>query len=149
MRPGATMVERLTGGCVCGNVRYSTDGPPMRVTACHCTWCRRRTGTAFGAEAVFPADGVRLRGDPLRSYRHRSDLSGRWLEQDFCSACGANIGLRLEAVPTLRSLSIGSFDDLAWLASGEVTVRHVFARSRLGISLIPPDVETHERHFRD
>ena len=98
---------------------------------------------------MFPLGGVHLQGDSLRAYRHRSDLSGRWLEQDFCSACGSNIGLRLEAVPDLRSLSIGSFDDPSWMDSPGTVVRHVFIRSRLGISLIPEHVETHETHFRN
>jgi len=84
----------------------------------------------------------------LRRYRHVSDLSGRWLEQDFCAACGSNIGLRLEAVPDIRSLSIGSFDDRAWLDAPALLVRHVFTRSRLAVSLIPDHVEAHERHFR-
>ena len=138
----------LAGGCVCGDVRYETAGAPLRITACHCTWCRRRTGAAFGVECVFPTDDVRVRGSALRSYRHRSDVSGRWLEQDFCSACGSNIGLRLEAVPDVRSLSIGSFDDLSWMDSPDIVVRHVFVRSRLDIALIPDHVETHAAHFR-
>ena len=139
----------LNGGCVCGDVRYSTDGPPARVTVCHCTWCQRRTGSAFGTECVFAMEAVRIEGASPRSYRHRSDVSGRWVEQDFCSTCGSNIGLRLEALPDIRSLSLGTFDDLAWLDAPGTIVRHVFTRSRLGISDIPDDVERFERHFRD
>ena len=139
----------LTGGCVCGRVRYHTTSLPMRVTVCHCTWCQRRTGTAFGAECVFLLKDVTIDGDSLHSYRHVSDISGRWIEQDFCSACGSNIGLRLEAVPEIRSLSIGSFDDRSWIDSEEIAIRHVFTRSQLGICKIPADVERYKMHFRD
>ena len=142
------VTPNLVGGCTCGAVRYVTDGLPARITVCHCTWCQRRTGTAFGTECVFPIEAVRIEGDRLRSYRHRSDLSGRWIEQDFCPACGSNIGLRLEAVPEIRSLSLGSFDDRSWVESARITVRHVFARSRLPVSAIPAGVERHELHFR-
>lgn len=120
----------LAGGCVCGDVRYSTDGAPLRITACHRAWCRRRTGSAFGVECVFPVEKVRVQGTALRSYRHHSDASGRWLERDFCSACGSNIGLLLEAVPDIRSLSIGSFDDLWWMDSSRNGRRSSGCRSR-------------------
>lgn len=139
----------LLGGCVCGEVRYVAKGLPARITICHCKWCQRRTGTAFGTECVFMIGAVRIHGKSLRSYRHYSDLSGRWIEQDFCSVCGSNIGLRLEACPEIRSLAIGSFDDKSWIANPDVEVRHVFARSQLGLSLIPNDVERYEMHFRN
>ena len=142
------VVSDLVGGCVCGAVRFAATSLPLRITICHCIWCQRRTGTAFGTECVFPVDAVSVQGEPLRAYRHRSDLSGRWIEQDFCAACGSNVGLRLEAVPELRSLAIGGFDDRSRIESADVPVRHVFTRSRSPVSLIPDGVETHELHFR-
>jgi hypothetical protein len=48
----APLIER-NGGCVCGSIRFKATGEPLRVTICHCTWCQRRTGTAFGTEVVF------------------------------------------------------------------------------------------------
>jgi hypothetical protein len=71
------MAQRNEGGCVCGAVRYVADGDPERVTVCHCTWCQRRTGSAFGVEAVFKMEAVSLAGDAVRTYRHVSDESGR------------------------------------------------------------------------
>src|SRR6185503_12806085 len=96
-------IERA-GGCVCGAVRYVTAGEPERVTLCHCMWCQRRTGTAFGTEVVFLKERVILSGIKSGSYRHISDESGRWLEIYFCPRCGTNLGLTLEAVPTIRSV---------------------------------------------
>ena len=84
----------------------------------------------------------------MRSYRHRSDVSGRWLEQDFCAGCGSAIGLRLEAVPDIRSLAIGSFDETRWFDGTSVPVRHVFTRSRLSLTWIPDDAERYEMYFR-
>jgi hypothetical protein len=34
----------LTGGCLCGAVRYRTGTPNVPPTLCHCTSCRRATG---------------------------------------------------------------------------------------------------------
>ena len=46
------------GGCVCGAVRYRAEGMPLRVTACHCTMCQRRTGSAFGVGAYYVSRGT-------------------------------------------------------------------------------------------
>jgi hypothetical protein len=140
------MMQR-TGGCMCGAVRFKTTGKPSRVTICHCTWCQRRTGTAFGTEVVFNGDQVEVTGDVAR-YRHTSDESGRWLDVEFCRRCGTNLGFTLEAVPGVRTLPAGAFDDPTWITAARQKVRHVFLRSRREWSDLSPHVEQYERHFR-
>jgi hypothetical protein len=142
------MREQHEGGCVCGAVRYVVQGEPERVTVCHCTWCQRRTGTAFGVEAVFKLENVTITGDSRRTYRHISDQSGRWLDQDFCARCGANIGFTLEAVPGIRTLAAGSFDDPSWINRRRTSFRYVFVRSARDWSTLPAGVEQYEAHFR-
>lgn len=135
------------GGCVCGAIRFTATGEPLRVTICHCTWCQRRTGTAFGTEVVFESGQVTLRGEAAR-YRHLSDQSGRWLDLEFCPRCGTNLGFTLEAAPGLRTLPAGAFDDPSWIRAERYKFRHVFVRSRRGWSDLSPLVETYEQHFR-
>jgi hypothetical protein len=142
------MAERHEGGCVCAGVRYVAHGDPDRVTVCHCTWCQRRTGSAFGVEAVFAADAVTLTGDTLRTYRHVSDESGRWLDQQFCSRCGTNIGITLEAVPGIRTIAAGTFDDPSWIDSDRCAFRYVYLRSAQDWSELPAGVEQYDAHFR-
>jgi hypothetical protein len=142
------MTIEHTGGCVCGACRFRAMGAPLRVTICHCTWCQRRTGTAFGTEVVFNAEQVELAGTELARYRHVSDESGRWLDIAFCRRCGGNLGFTLEAVPGLRTLPAGSFDDPAWIRPQSLPFRHVYLRSRREWSELSPLVETYEQHFR-
>src|SRR5262245_4018306 len=123
-------LERHEGGCVCGGVRFRALGAPLRVTVCHCTWCQRRTGTAFGTEVVYLRDQVELLGQTIARYRHISDESGRWLEIEFCSRCRSNLGFTLEAVPGIRTLPAGAFDDPSWISPEQCKFRHVFTRSR-------------------
>lgn len=137
------------GGCVCGSVRYSVQSAPLRVTVCHCTWCQRRTGSAFGVEAVFLKDDVTISGDSLRTYRHVSDRSGRWLDQFFCGTCGTNIGIALESVPKIRTIAAGTFDDPSWISRDTVDFSYVYLRSALDWSTLPQGVDWHEAHFRD
>ncbi|MEJ8569375.1 GFA family protein [Elongatibacter sediminis] len=51
-------MSQLTGGCFCGVVRYTIDGPLVRARSCHCSRCRKvfsGAGSAF-AELRKPAD---------------------------------------------------------------------------------------------
>lgn len=142
------MTQFREGGCVCGSIRFRAEGEPLRVTVCHCTWCQRRTGTAFGTEVVYPQAQVELSGEPLSRYRHVSDESGRWLEVEFCGRCGSNLGFTLEAAPGIRTLPAGAFDDASWIRPEAQTFRQVFMRSRRNWGDEHPLVEAHERHFR-
>jgi len=137
-----------TGQCVCGEVSYSIDGEPKRITICHCKWCQRRTGSAFGVEVVFDENQITINDQSVTRYRHLSDESGRWLDQHFCRKCGSNIGFTLEAVPGIRTIAAGTFDDPLWLQSKSVQRIHVFTRSAQDWASIPEDVERYEKHFR-
>ena len=141
-------MDEHAGGCVCGSVRYVVQGDPERVTVCHCTWCQRRTGSAFGVEAVFPEDQVSVTAGTVKTYRHHSDESGRWLDQHFCADCGANIGFTLEAVPGIRTIAAGTFDDPSWIDPARYPFRYVFMRSARHWSETPEGAERYEQHFR-
>jgi hypothetical protein len=74
----------LTGGCVCGGVRYEVSEPFTGSGYCHCTRCQRRTGTAASANAA------------TRSLRivQGEDLVSEWTPEGgftkaFCSRCGS------------------------------------------------------------
>lgn len=142
------MTKLHFGGCVCGAVRFQVDGAPTRVTICHCKWCQRRTGSAFAVEPVFGIDQVRILQGEFTRYRHISDESGRWLELESCPVCCSTIGFTLEAVPDIRTLGVGTFDDPTWISSKDLLSRHVFVRSALDWSNIPDDVDQFETHFR-
>jgi hypothetical protein len=121
-------------------VRYRTEGTPMRTTACHCTMCQRRTGSAFGVGAYFKADQVQMHGE-VSTYEHRSDESHRWLRFEFCPKCGTQVSWTLEALPGVRAVGLGTFDDPKWLKLNR------FGWYRSGHSWVkpPPDVEVFEK----
>ena len=135
------------GGCVCGAVRYVTRGEPIRVTVCHCTWCQRRTGTAFAVEPVFKEEQVEIKGDPRTKYRYVSDESGHWLDLELCAKCGTNIGLTLEWRLGAILIDAGTFDDPSRISADKHHFRHIFLRSAQNWSLVPEGAETYEKHF--
>lgn len=73
-------MQRFTGGCLCGNVRFVATGRPYRVGLCHCLDCRKQHGALFHASAVFSQSAVTVDGE-TRAYR------GRF----FCPRCGSSI----------------------------------------------------------
>ena len=73
-------MEKLTGGCLCGKVRFEATGRPDRVGLCHCLDCRRHHGALFHASAVFEAGAVTFKGE-LHAYEGRS----------FCPHCGSSV----------------------------------------------------------
>ena len=73
-------MERVSGGCLCGKVRFVASGRPYRVGLCHCLECRKHHGTLFHASAIFPQDAVVIDGE-ARDYR------GRF----FCPNCGSSV----------------------------------------------------------
>ena len=83
-----------------------------------------------------------------RDHRHVSDESGRWLDQHFCGRCGTNIGITLEAVPGIRTIAAGTFDDPSWLEPEKYPFRYVYLRSAQSWSNLPDGVERYEAHFR-
>ena len=67
-------MDRVTGGCLCGNVRIVASGLPYRVGLCHCLDCRKHHGALFHASAVFPQEAVTIDGE-TRDYAGRYLLS--------------------------------------------------------------------------
>ena len=60
----------LTGGCLCGGVRYEVTEPLVSAGYCHCTRCQRRSGTAASAQAQVAPGSFRITAgeDLLRAY---------------------------------------------------------------------------------
>lgn len=129
------------GGCLCGALRYRVKAEPVRGSACHCRNCQRRTGSAFGIGAYFRAEDVELtRGEPKR-YEYRSDETDRWLRTEFCGNCGTTVSWTAEALPGLRAVAGGSFDDPQWFR----IERHGWMRSGHRWFVAPQGVETFEK----
>jgi hypothetical protein len=44
---------KLSGGCMCGSVRYETTAEPFDVSHCHCESCRSHNGALVATLAGF------------------------------------------------------------------------------------------------
>ena len=98
-----------TGRCLCGDVYYVFTGAPLRSTVCHCTTCRRRTGSLFSAHLWFEPAQVAFNGD-LSSYDFITD-GGRNVSTHFCGKCGTTLWFEAEVTPGLKALCAGTLDN--------------------------------------
>jgi hypothetical protein len=95
--------------CSCGQLQVEADGEPVRISMCHCLACQRRTGSAFGIQARFPAERVRIEGRSTEYVRISDDGEARSF--CFCPECGATVYYRLAAIPDVIAIPIGAFAD--------------------------------------
>jgi len=129
------------GGCVCGAVRYRVKAQPQAGLVCHCTWCQRRSGSAFAFVAYFNEGDVEFLRGRMTAYEHRSDETGRWLKIEFCPVCGTPVTHTTELRPGLRGISAGTLDERDWFRID----RHIWTRSARPWVTIPDEVEVYEK----
>jgi hypothetical protein len=97
----------LTGGCMCGGVRFEVTEPPISAGYCHCTRCQRRSGAAAGASAYIAPGSLRVVSG--------EELLRAWEPPDgfakvFCSVCGSGLFARHPTSGEVRSVRMGAFD---------------------------------------
>ena len=102
-------MARITGGCLCGAVKYTIDAEPLRTLVCHCSTCQRHSGSAFGTLMAFPADSIAVTGT-LKTYSEPGGMSGDPFHRRFCPTCGTPIMLQREAAPRAL-IAAGTLDD--------------------------------------
>lgn len=90
-------MDVISGGCMCGQVRFKASGRPWRVGLCHCLDCRKHSGSLFSALAIFPAKAVVIEGE-TRDHRGRH----------FCPQCGSSVfGISEDEI----EIAIGTLDE--------------------------------------
>jgi hypothetical protein len=117
------MTTRHHGSCLCGAVRFEVEGSFERFFLCHCSFCRRDTGSAHAANLFSnTAKLTWLAGaDQVRTYNLPSTRHAK----SFCATCGSALP-RLHAGTTSLIVPAGSLES-------PVTIRpdaHIFVASR-------------------
>lgn len=134
------------GGCLCGEVRFETDGEPQRVTICHCRFCQRATGSAYMVEPIFARDALRItRGTPA-IYDQRSSGSGKMVHVHFCRTCGTKLFLTFERFATACGIYAGTFDDPDWFAVAPSNAKHIFVDVARPETILPAEFPTFHEH---
>jgi hypothetical protein len=78
------MSKIKTGSCLCGEVKFSVDGPLREIVFCHCGQCRRQTGLYYASTNAAETDLTITGAENITWYQ--SSNEGR---RGFCKHCGS------------------------------------------------------------
>ena len=99
-----------TASCRCGQLRATVTGDPVRVSACHCLNCKKRSGSAFAVQARWPSAQVQIEGTS-KTFVKVAD-SGNRATFHFCPDCGSDVYYAIDGkFDDLVAIPLGVFDD--------------------------------------
>ena len=123
----------LTGGCLCGAVRYRVSGPLRDVVVCHCGQCRRTHGHVAAYTNAGDADLEIVEDRGLAWYR-----SSGHARRGFCTGCGASLFFKPDG-GTSTGITAGTLD----APTGLKTVAHIYTAHGGDYYEMPDDVVRH------
>ena len=103
------MAKAITGGCLCGAVRFECDQPPVLARACWCRVCQYISSGNASINVVLRTEGLRITGE-LGEYCSTAD-SGNRMRRRFCPKCGTPLFSESDARPGLMVVRAGALDD--------------------------------------
>ena len=100
---------KITGGCLCGSVRYEITQEPIVTRVCWCRLCQFIGAGSATVNSCFRAEAMSSRGE-TRDYRSVAD-SGNVMHRRFCPTCGTHVFSAAESRPHLVFVRAGTLDD--------------------------------------
>jgi len=132
------MPNPMTGGCLCGKIRYEVSQPPQNVIACHCTHCQKISGAGSSHNAVLSTSAVTFVSGRPKHFRD-TGKSGNILNRYFCGDCGSSLYSQREKNPEMMILKVGTLD-----APGDMKlIMNIWTNSARPWMHIDPATERH------
>jgi hypothetical protein len=128
----------ITGGCLCGALRYEASAPPDYMGHCYCADCRKASGSGFIPFMGFAASAITITGDVLLHTATHPD--GRTAERNSCPTCGGLVFGGIRGESGHYNIYAGSLDD----ASQFVPTVAIFTRDVPAWAMIPPGLKRFE-----
>lgn len=130
-------MSSVTGGCLCGAVRFEISGPIRHIVHCHCSQCRKAQGSAFATNGIVSKSEFKLLAgaDELAGYESTPGQT-----KYFCRTCGSPIMSKTASKPDQVRVRLGSIDsDIK-----ERPEAHIFAGSRANWEEISGDLPQYD-----
>jgi hypothetical protein len=103
------MAQTLTGGCLCGAVRYKVSADMIFSGKCYCEDCRKTSSSGHGSVYAVPEQSVSVTGK-LTEYQKKGG-SGQPITRRFCPVCGSRISATATVMPGVMMITASSLDD--------------------------------------
>ncbi len=99
----------ITGGCLCGAVRYTITAEPIMARTCWCRLCQYIGAGSATVNAFFPRESLTCEGE-LVDFQSTAD-SGNIMHRRFCPICGTHVIVESEARKLVIGVRAGTLDD--------------------------------------
>jgi hypothetical protein len=129
-------MNKLTGGCQCGEIKYVYSGDPMGIYICHCKECQKQSGSAFGISVEVRRDNFKIVHGAPKYWERKAD-SGKIVKCTFCSNCGSRPWHESDAELDSLSIKGGSLDQLLDVSKAI----HVWVSCKLPGVIIPENAK--------
>ena len=104
-------MKAITGGCLCGQLRYEARGAPDGMGFCYCADCRKASGSGFIPFIGVPASVLTITG---RTHQfHSPAMRGGKATRNSCPECGGLVFGGIHGVHDSHTIYAGSLDDPA------------------------------------
>jgi hypothetical protein len=125
------------GRCTCGAVRFRLTDAPVAVHCCHCTWCRRESGSAFVVNAWIETDRLELIDGETES-TELPTASGGTQKIVRCPSCKVALWSHFSSAPSGAAMvRVGALDEPAAYPPDV----HIFTADKLPWVVIPEGTE--------
>ncbi|EHK16894.1 uncharacterized protein TRIVIDRAFT_41205 [Trichoderma virens Gv29-8] len=118
------------GGCLCGKIRYIYTGEPTTKVLCHCSDCRKISGSNYSVNFLIPEASFRVTVGTPKIFSKVAD-SGETINSYFCSHCGSMLWRESANCGPNKVVKAGTLDDSGKIISSAVFDAEVFTRSRI------------------
>lgn len=95
--------------CACGQLSIAVNAAPVLHAICHCTNCKRRTGSAFGISAYFERSAVVEQQGTSAVYAFHHQELNQQQQRHFCTTCGTTLFWFISTMPDRIGIAGGCF----------------------------------------
>ena len=101
--------KKINGSCLCGEVVYEVEGPFKIFQYCHCSRCRKFTGSAHASNIFVPPEKFKwIKGEELLGrYEHEE---AKYFATNFCKQCGSSLPWAVQGGRNIV-VTAGTLDD--------------------------------------
>ena len=100
------------GECLCGEIKISIEGTPLRMGQCHCRDCQKSSGGGHASLVFMLEKDTKIKGDAA-GYDVITD-SGNTSTRSFCATCGSRVFGRNTLRPGVIAIAVGILEDRSW-----------------------------------
>lgn len=127
----------MNGSCLCNAVRFEIEGKFERFFLCHCTYCRKDTGSAHCANLFSSTAKLKWLAGEDKVVRY--NLPSTRHQKCFCSICGSALPIAQEGAPLI--VPAGCLDT-------DVEIKpnaHIFISSKANWDNVLEDISTFDK----